>query len=117
MGLTRQEWELFGLIVDGGAPVSIVYPELREIYDGWHGLSAADLDRLLRSLESRRLIVVSSDDPDSAVDELRAIVVREYASGVRSSDVVRQILDRPDLWIETTNEGRAEYFAAPHRDD
>ena len=100
--------EILELVADGSSPFSVLLPELRMTYPE-RALAPRDVLTLLIGMQARGLVTCRTIDHKGKaveVDErLLQQIAHEYRSGERDPDVVGQVLDRPDIWVESVQRG------------
>ncbi len=116
--LTEVEFFVLDLLPDGASSLSVLLPEARRTAPRTREISAEDVTEAMGALERRGLVRVFACDPDKAgfreaTDDDRLEIFGDYRSGRRDASVIKAILDRTDLWLELTEQGRRDLFADP----
>jgi hypothetical protein len=114
--LTEVEFFVLNLLPDATAPLSVLLPETRRITPRTREIAVDDVAEAIDSLERHGLVRVFARDPDregvrEATKDDRLNILSDYRRGIRDARVIRQILDRTDLWLELTEEGRRALFS------
>ncbi len=114
-------YEMIALLFDAPAPLSVVFPEARLFLPQTRTVGIEDALDWLVAASQKGWLALSVDDGiqawpyrSAAPNDLMQIA-DEYRTGLRNANEVRQILDRVDLWLEISAEGKAAVREAwPH---
>ena len=106
-------YEMLALLFDAPAPLSVVFPEARMFLPETRAVEVEQALGWLQAASERGWVTLTVDDQDGHAWPYRAPVgvhldniADEYRRGARDSDEIRQILDRPDLWLEISPAGK-----------
>lgn len=112
-------YEMMSLLFDAPAPLSVLFPEARAFLPQTRAIDIGEALDWLQAASGRRWLTLTVDDmdgspwpyrPPDAADFIE--IADEYRQGLRDADEVLQILDRTDLWLEISPEGKSAVDAA-----